>query len=105
MEFLSLEYIRQHSRIEYDCEDALLELYADAAEEVLAQTLNRGNNAQEMVTSLFEQYGKIPTPIYHAGLMLVDLSYQNRTAIGPQQMHIIPYTFDICVKPYMKLTA
>lgn len=105
MEFLSLEYIKQHSRIEYDCEDALLELYADAAEEVLAQTLNRGNDAQEMVTSLFEQYGKIPAPIYHAGLMLVDLSYQNRTAIGPQQMHVIPYTFDMMVKPYMKLTT
>ena len=105
MEFLSLEYIKQHSRIEYDCEDALLELYADAAEEVLAQTLNRGKDAQEMVASLMEQYGKVPAPIYHAGLMLVDLIYQHRTAIGPQQMHFIPYTFDMSVKPYMKLTV
>ena len=105
MEFLSLDYIKQHSRIEYDCEDALLELYADAAEEVLSQTLNRGKDAQEMVASLREQYGKIPAPIYHAGLMIVDLSYTYRTPIGPQQMHVIPYTFDMAVKPYMKLTV
>ena len=35
--------------------------------------------------------------------MLVDVSYNNRSPIGPQQMSLIPYTFDMLIKPYMKL--
>ena len=39
MKYLSLEYIKQHSRIDYDCEDGLLEMYGDSAEETVAQYL------------------------------------------------------------------
>ena len=31
MKWLTIEYIKQHSRIDYDCEDELLELYGEAA--------------------------------------------------------------------------
>ena len=103
MKFLSLEYIKKHSRIEYDCEDALLEAYGDAAEETLAGHLGRGTGVDAMITSLTEQYGKIPAPIYQAGLMLVDVSYTQRAAVSPQQLYVIPYTFDMLVKPYMIL--
>ena len=103
MEFLSVNYIKQHSRIDYDCEDSLLELYGDSAEETLAGYLNRGDGVDAMVTSLVEQYGKIPAPIYHAGLMLVELSYTQRGPVSMQQLYTIPYGFDKCVKPYMIL--
>lgn len=103
MKFLSLEYIKKHSRIEYDCEDALLEAYGDAAEETLAGYIGRGDTVEAMMTSLTEQYGKIPASIYIAGLMLVDLSYTHRSPVSPQQLYVIPYAFDRMVKPYMKL--
>ena len=103
MKFLSLEYIKQHSRIDFDCEDGLLELYGDSAEDTLAQYLNRGKTVEEMVESLKEEYGKIPANIYHAALMLVDVSYQYRSPISPTNVSVVPYTFDILVKPYMKL--
>lgn len=103
MKFLSLEYIKQHSRIEYDCEDSLLEAYGDAAEETLAGYMNRGETVEAMMDSLAEQYGKIPASIYVAGLMLVDLSYTQRSPVSPQQLYVIPYAFDRLVKPYMKL--
>ena len=103
MEFLSLSYIKQHSRIDFDCEDELLELYGDSAEETLAQYLNRGKTAKEMVAELEEVYGHIPAPLYHAGLMLVDISYTYRSAISPTNVSMVPYTFDVLVKPYMKL--
>jgi hypothetical protein len=36
--------------------------------------------------------------------MLVDISYQNRSAVSPQNMSVIPYgNIDTLVKPYMKL--
>ena len=103
MKFLTLDYIKQHSRIDFDCEDDMLELYGDSAEETLAQYLNRGKTVDEMVADLKAVYGHIPAPIYHATLMLVDVSYQYRSPISPTNVSAVPYTFDILVKPYMKL--
>lgn len=103
MKILSLDFIKQHSRIDYDCEDDLLELYGDSAEETLAQYLNRGKTVDEMVADLQEVYGYIPAPLYHAALMLVDISYQYSSPVSPTNVSVVPYTFDILVKPYMKL--
>ena len=35
--------------------------------------------------------------------MLVDISYTYRSAISPTNVSMVPYTFDVLVKPYMKL--
>ena len=102
MKILTLDYIKQHSRIDYDCEDAVLELYGDSAEETVANYLNRGKTVDEMVADLTEVYGHVPAPIRHATLMLVDVAYQYRSPISPTNVSIVPYTFDILVKPYMK---
>lgn len=103
MGFLSLDFIKQHSRIDFDCEDQLLEEYADSAEETICGFLNRGDTVDEMVDSLTNQYGKIPANIYEAGQMLVDLSYTHRSPVSPQNMSMIPYTFDLKIKRYMIL--
>lgn len=97
MKFLDLEYIKAHSRICCDCEDGLLELYGDAAEETLLNYV--GMSYDDVV----EQYGGVPTPLMHAALMLVDVSYQYRSPLSPTNVSVVPYTFDILVKPYMKL--
>lgn len=103
MKFLTLDYIKQHSRIDYDCEDELLGLYGNAAEEVLAQHLGRGKTVDEMVESLTEEFGEVPAAIIQAALMLVDVSYQYRSPISPSNIYVVPYTFDILVKPFMIL--
>jgi len=104
MKFLSIDYIKQHSRIDFDCEDQLLELYGDSAEETLAGVLNRGNTVDQMVASLKEEYGDIPARCYHAALMLTEQAYNHRGPTSPTNMSIIPYGFDMLVKPLMKLT-
>jgi uncharacterized phage protein (predicted DNA packaging) len=103
MEYLTLEYIKKHSRIDFDCEDDLLELYGNSAENAMAQVLNRGKNATEMVASLTEDFGQVPDPIKHATLELVDASYLHRSPADAQQMYYVLYGFDFKVKPYMKL--
>ena len=103
MEYLTLEYIKKHSRIDFDCEDDLLELYGNSAENTMAQHLQRGKDATELVASLTEEYGKVPEPIIHATLELVDASYQHRSPADAQQMYYVLYGFDFKVKPYMKL--
>lgn len=97
MRFLSLEYIKQHSRIDYDCEDALLELYGDAAEETVLNYCNR------TLEDLVSNYGEVPAAIMQAALMLVDVGYQYRSPINPTNIYVVPYTFDVLVKPYMIL--
>ena len=103
MKWLTLDYIHAHSRINFECEDSLLELYGDAAEETIADYLNRGDTVDDCVASLTAQYGRIPVKIYYVGLLLVEASYTYRTPVSPTNMSIVPYNFDFYIKPYMKL--
>ena len=41
MKWLSIDYIKQHSRIDYDCEDGLLEMYGDSAEDTVLNVIAR----------------------------------------------------------------
>ena len=98
MKWLTLDWIKKHSRIDFDCEDELLELYGDAAEDTVLNVIARD------YTEVMEQYGEVPKPLYVAALMLVEVSYTQRAAISQQNMYAVPYAFDMMVKPYMKLT-
>ena len=98
MKFLTLDYIKQHSRIDCCCEDNVLDLYGNAAEETLLNYI--GMSDDELITA---NKGEVPMPIVQAALMLVDVSYQHRSPVSQQSMSIVPYTFDLLVKPYVKL--
>lgn len=98
MKYMKLDYIKAHSRLDYNDEDALLELYADAAEQSVLNTIGR------TYEELLKEYGSVPAPLIHATLMLVDVSYQHRSPVSAQNMSTVPYTFDMLVKPYMRLT-
>ena len=101
MKWLTLERIKQQCRIEQDFtdEDDVLEEYGESAEETVLNTLNR------TYEDIVEVYGKIPAPIRHASLMLVDVSYQHRSQVSGQNMYLVPYTFDLLLKPYMRLAS
>lgn len=99
MKWLTIDYIKQHSRLDFSDEDSVLDLYGSAAEETVLNYLNR--TYQE----LLEQYGEVPAPIRQATLLLVDHSYTQRSPASAQNMSIVPYSFDILVKPYMRLTG
>ena len=99
MKWLTIDYIKQHSRLDFSDEDSVLDLYGSAAEETVLNYLNR--TYQE----LLEQYGEVPAPIRQATLLLVDHSYTQRSPASAQNMSIVPYSFDILVKPFMRLTG
>ena len=100
MKWLTIEQIKAQCRIEQDftAEDELLEMYGESAENTVLNLLNRD------ITDIYEQYGCIPRPLVHATLMLVDNAYKERSPISPQNMSSVPYTFDLMLKPYMRLT-
>lgn len=105
MKFLTLTDIKAQCRIEEDftIEDVLLTSYGDSAEETVTQYLGRGVTVDDMVASMTEEYGGIPKSVVNAALMLVDTWYQHRSPASPVNISIVPYTFDILIKPYMKL--
>ena len=101
MKWLTIEYIKEHSRIDYDCEDAVLELYGEAAEDTVLNICMR--TYEDIVAKFGTEEKPMPAALIHASLMLVDLAYQHRSPISQQNMYTVPYAFDMLVKPYMRL--
>jgi len=99
MKWLTLEWIKEHSRIDFDGEDGLLELYGESAEDTVLNVIAR--NYEEVM----ELWGTVPKPLFVAALMLVEVSYTQRAPITQQNMYTVPYAFDMMVKPYMKLAS
>ena len=102
MKFLTLEQIKAQLHIEPDftLEDDNLTLYGESAEQTILDQTRRTE------AELVEMGGgeSVPPTIKQASLMLVDVSYQYRSPVSAQNMSIVPYTFDLLVKPYVKLT-
>jgi DNA mismatch repair protein MutS len=94
-EHRSIAHIASISRI--DSDEQILELYGSSAEETLLTYIGR------TYEDLVAEYTKVPDRIIHATLMLVDVSYQYRNPMSIHSMFIVPYTFDMLVKPFVKL--
>lgn len=99
MKYLTLEAIKRQIRMEQDFhdEDEWLEETGEAEEEAMLNLLGRSYE------DLIETYGKVPPTIVKSTLELVDISYQHRSPVSQQNMYLVPYTFDMRVKPYIKL--
>ena len=97
MKFLTIDKIKQQLRLDCTCEAELLEDYGNAAEEVVLDTI--GLTYDELV----EKYNGIPERARRAALMLVDHWYQYRSPVADRTMSVVPYTFEILLKPLMKL--
>ena len=99
MKYLEIEYIKQHSRIDFDCEDAELELYGQGAEDTSLHLCNR------TYENLVGTYGEVPAAIIQVTLELVCNSYEHRSPASPQNLSAVPYNFDLLAKPYMLLSG
>jgi len=101
MKWLSLTLIKQQLRIEEDftMEDDLLTKYGESAEDTIL------NLCRRTYDDFLSEYGKIPEDIVHASLLLVSLSYEQRSAVTQYQMYAVGYAFDMKVKPYMRLAS
>ena len=99
MKFLTIDYIKQQLRIDWSEEDTLLDEYGKAAEDTLLNLLNRSYH------DMLESYGEVPAPLVQAAMMLVGESYQHREPSSAQNLSSVPYSFDLLIKPYMRLTS
>lgn len=97
MRWSNLDAIRKHSRIDFCCDDSLLEEYVEAAEDTILEMLRRSE------TDLIDTYGKVPAAIRQATQLLVESSYNHRSPSSAQNLSIVPYGIDFLLKPYMIL--
>ena len=98
MKYLTLEYIKDHSRICHDAEDRYLERIGAAAENAVMNLCGRD------VDDFTDNYGEVPEDVMQATLMLVDHLYQHRGPTENVSVSAVPYSIDLLVKPYMRLT-
>ncbi|MBR1449146.1 MAG: phage gp6-like head-tail connector protein, partial [Prevotella sp.] len=82
-----------------DMERDLLEMYGEAAEETVLDVIRRS------MIDVILTYGGIPKRLIQATLLLVGQSYQHREPASSQNMYAVPYSFDLLLKPLMRLAG
>ena len=97
MKYLTIDDIKAQLRLDFDCEDSLLELYGTGAEETILYLCNR------TYENLIGEYGEVPAAIRQVTLELVSQSYEQRSPASPTNLSAVPYNFDLLVKPYIVL--
>lgn len=99
MKWLTLDWIKKHSRIDFDCEDDLLELYGEDAEDTILNIIRRSYE------DLIETYGDVPRPLFVCALMLVEVDYNHRSPDSMNNLYEVPFAFAMKIKPYMRLAS
>lgn len=107
MRILTLDQIKAQCRIEPDftMEDDLLTLYGNAAENTLLRLCNRSyDNLMEKFGEEVEGEMQAPSDFRMAALLLANHLYENHVPTKSVSISMVPYTLDMLVKPFMKLT-
>ena len=97
MKYLTLDYIKAHSRIDYDCENDLIEKYGSAAERAILNLI--GQTYDELIGT----YGEVPDDILVATFELADNMIRHRAPCEQTGLSIVPYNFDLILKNYIRL--
>lgn len=100
MKYLTIDDIKAQLRLDFDCDDALLELYGTGAEDTILYLCNR------TYENLVGTYGEVPAAIRKVTLELVTNSYdQGSGPASPTNLSAVPYNFDLLVKEYIVLAG
>ena len=98
LRWLTLNRIKQQCRIEpeFTDEDEWLNEAGSSAEDAVLNLLGRSYE------DMYEEYGRIPSAVFQASLMLVASLYKDREKDLVQEAHDNK-TFAFLLKPYMRL--
>ena len=98
MKYLTLDYIKAHSRIDYDCENEIIEKYASAAENSILLLLNRTIDDLKEAND-----GEVPEEVIVATMQLTDNLIRHRSPIEQTALSIVPYNFELMLRQHMVL--
>lgn len=98
MQYLTIEAIKAHSRIDYDCEDGLIELYGAAAENTVLKQLDK--TLDEIKD---ENGGTVPPDVIVSTLEIAENMIRHRSPTEKTNMDSVPCGFGMQMKANMKL--
>jgi len=99
MKFLTFNQVKEQLRLDdtqAELEQDIITTHAEAAEDAVLNVCNR------TIADISETYGAVPSGLKVAALLLTDDMYNHRGTISPTSVYHLP-TFDINVRPYIKL--
>lgn len=112
---VTLEELKAQMREDFDGEDELITLYGEAAEQAVIGATRRSLDELERM-GYVEKNGVLPgdealpegnwfpSRLKVAVLMLAAHSHRNREPVSAVSQNAVPYTLDMYVKPYVKLS-
>lgn len=98
MKYITLDYIKTHSRICSDCEDPELDLLGNAAEELVMSALNRTLDDLKEANG-----GEVPASVIQATLAIVENGYLHRGISTQAVQNAVLCGVDSLLKPWMVL--
>ena len=98
MQYLTIEAIKAHSRIDYDCEDGLIELYGAAAENTVLKQLDK--TLDELKG---ENGGTVPSDVIVSTLEIAENMIRHRSPLEQTNINSVSYGFGMQMKANMKL--
>lgn len=99
--FVTLDLLKKHLNIdeEYTGEDDYLMMLSGSAEEFIGKYIDR--DLEEVCE---ENGGDLPLPILHAILILTANHYANRESIAFTSVSVIPFSMEVLLDPYRKIS-
>lgn len=93
--YLTLDIIKKHLNLEPDFndDDELLILYAQAAEEAVQVHCN------DSIEHIAEKEGHLPAPLFQAMLLQIGQLYSNREVVG-LKVNEIPFAYTYLINLY-----
>lgn len=102
MLWLTFEKIKAQLRLDdeqAEYEQDLLMAYGEAAEEAVLDLIRRS------YLNVLLTFGGVPKKLEIVSLMLVDNLYKERAPSSTVNLSTVPYSFDLMLKPLMRLTG
>jgi hypothetical protein len=112
MKYVTLAEVKAQTRVDFDAEDELLTLYADAAEVAVVDATRRtGDELCQLGYAETHDDGMpeeadaahFPSRLKVAILLTAANWYRNREPVAGVQQHAVPYTLEALIKPYVRL--
>jgi hypothetical protein len=112
MKYVTMDELRQQMRVDFDDEDALIETYGEAAERHVIESTRR-TEEELLLRGWKEQHAGeapetvpvecFPKRLKVAVLILAAHMYRNREMVAAVAQNCVPYTYEILMKPYVRL--
>lgn len=102
LRIVTLDELKMQMREDFDGEDHVIELYGEAAENAVIKATRR--TYEELVEMAEVEGNDFPSMLKVAILMLAAHLHRNREPVAAVAQNVVPYTVDMYIKPYVKLS-